>query len=836
MLLRRTTCLCLLLLLFSSVLSQVKTIQAVKTDHPPLIDGILDDAVWKDLPVASGFIQNFPSYGAAASQRTEVKITYDNFAIYIGAHLYDDPSLIRRQITARDEEQLKDLDYFSVFLDTYHDLQNGFQFLVTSSNVQTDGRLIPNQSFNPGLRTDTRQEASQAADALEYSDKTWDAVWDSKVAIVADGWTVEMKIPYLSLRFSNRDMQTWGLQFLRVVRRNNEASFWNPVSPQVNGLVNQFGILDDLHNIKPPLRLSFSPYVSTGIRSTPEPGDFRKEGLISGGMDVKYGINESFTLDATLIPDFGQVISDNVVNNLTPYEVRFDEYRPFFTEGTEIFDKTGLFYSRRIGAIPSGYETIRDSALSDPNIEILKNPARTNLYNAIKLSGRTKHKLGIGVFNAISAPMYATIRNKTTDEQTRSRTEPFANYNIIVLDQALQGRSYVTFTNTNVIRNGAARDANVSGLDLSLYDKKNRYNLKAYGHYSKTMGDNSSAGYNTQLRFAKVSGAIRYRIENVIRSDEYDPTDLGYLQTNNQNVTTGSVSYNQLTPTRNFLSYTYTLQAQYLRLFRPDRYSGFIVQATGTWVFRNFWDVSLDMMYYPDQHDYFVTGTPFEKYARRPGYGAANLYGSTDSRKRLFVNYNFLISDFFNNPEKKYHVLEGGVRYRFSNKLTMEFTHRYETETDYIVSYHPMPSTGEPRIAFVDFKDVTSVLSGIYNFTPRINLTVRARHYWSHVPVKRIASLDDKGNPVFPPTFLSSVTENVNYFNTDAFLTWDFRYGSRLILGYKNWLGEDETVDGNLYTKYFSNLNQSLKLRYGNELTIRFIYFLDYNQLKNRTR
>ena len=112
--------------------------------------------------------------------------------------------------------------------------------------------------------------------------------------------------------------------------------------------------------MKPPLRLSFSPYVSTGIQKyTREQMAIRQNGLSSGGMDVKYGINESFTLDATLIPDFGQVVSDNVVNNLTPYEVKFEEYRPFFTEGTEIFNKAGLFYSRRVGAMPGGYYDIR---------------------------------------------------------------------------------------------------------------------------------------------------------------------------------------------------------------------------------------------------------------------------------------------------------------------------------------------------------------------------------------------------------------------------------------------------------------------------------------------
>lgn len=826
MLFLRLFCLALLLLECGSLFSQAKTLQAIKLSHgPPLIDGDLDEPAWENVPVAGEFIQNFPSFGLPASQKSEVKISYDNSAIYIGAYLYDDPALIRKQINARDEEQLKDLDYFSVFFDTYKDQQNGFQFLVTSSNVQTDARLSPNVVTGFG----------------EYGDKTWDAVWDSKVSIKNDGWVVEMKIPYISLRFAKNDVQDWGLQLLRSVRRNNETSFWNAVDPNVNGFVNQFGRLKNLVDIKPPLRLSFSPYLSTGVRSTPENGGSRPEWLRSGGMDVKYGINESFTLDATLIPDFGQVVSDNVVNNLTPYEIQFEEYRPFFTEGTEIFNKSGLFYSRRVGATPVGYDAINKMADDDPNIEIVKNPSRTQLYNGIKFSGRTPKKLGIGFFNALAAPMHAIIRDKTTGEQTKIQTEPLTNYNIFVLDQALKGRSSVTFTNTNVIRNGTNSDANVSGLDFSLYDKKNLYNIRGYGHYSKVVNTDLYDGYNTSLRLGKVSGKIQYYAQNTIRSSWYDPNDLGYQETANQNTNTGYIAYKQLTPTKNFLSYEYSLTAVYQRLYKPDRFNTLQLQARSFWYLKNFWDISLVAGFLPDQHDYFVL-IPDQheyfiaqklpgQYARRPQYGFLSLGGSTDSRKRLFFSYNFLLSEFLKNPEKEYYILEGGVRYRFSNQLTLELSHKYETETDYIISAGK-DNLDRPRIAFVDFKEVATVFSGIYNFTSRINLALRVRHYWSNVSIKRVAYLDDKGYPV--SVYSVTAEDNVNFFNADAFLTWDFRYGSRLILGYKNWLGKDQYVDGSRYKRYAPNLGQTFGLKHGNEATLRFIYFLDYNQFRKK--
>ena len=306
----------LFLLLISSLFlkAQHKTTIALKVVQGPKLDGLLDDQVWANAPVASDFILNQPAFGNPAAKKTSVKILYDNAAIYVGAQLYDDPSRVRRQLTARDEHDRADADHFAVFLDTYKDQQNGFQFLVTSRNVQSDARLSPLVNGDWG----------------NYGDKSWDAVWDSRVSFNKEGWSVEIRIPYSAIRFSKEKMQTWGIQFLRFDRIANETSFWNPVNPAVNGFVNQFGILDGLTELSPPLRLSFSPYVSGGYRSnTPnEKGKKQVEWLRSGGMDLKWGINESFTLDATLIPDFGQVISDNKINNLTPLIFSFRKTDP----------------------------------------------------------------------------------------------------------------------------------------------------------------------------------------------------------------------------------------------------------------------------------------------------------------------------------------------------------------------------------------------------------------------------------------------------------------------------------------------------------------------------
>ncbi|MBI5857542.1 MAG: carbohydrate binding family 9 domain-containing protein [Sphingobacteriales bacterium] len=808
---------CLPLLLISvSLYSQPKSIQAVKTEQAPKIDGNLDDATWTTAAVLDGFIQNFPTYGLPVSQKTEVKILYDNSAIYVGAYLYDDPVQVRKQITARDDEGQKDVDFFSVFFDTYNDHQNGFQFLVTTANVQSDSKPGPGYDGVFG----------------NFGDKTWDAVWESSVKMQADGWSVEMKIPYSSLRFAKKEVQNWGLQLLRYNRRFSEFSFWNPVDPKVNGFVNQFGQLNELKNIQPPLRLSFSPYITTGFRSSPQTNGYLDEWLRNGGMDVKYGLNESFTLDATLIPDFGQVVSDNVINNLTPYEVKFTENRQFFTEGTELFNKAGLFYSKRVGATPSKYRSVKDFVANNSDWEIIKNPSVTQLYNGTKFSGRTKKKLGIGIFNALAAPMEAKLRNIITGKDSVIRTEEITNYNIFVLDQALKGRSYVTFTNTNVLRNGNGRDANVTAIDVALYNKRNSHSFKGTARYSKIWNANGYDGYNTTLSYGKVSGNWQYSFSGNIESKKYDPNDLGILTAPNEITYRGNLTYRIFKPTDKFITYSYTIGSRLQYLYKPYTFNRFDITANAFWVFRNFWDVNFKVQIIPGwERNYFALFTE-GKHLSYPVNYYFQVDGSTDSRKKLFVRYSgvYAVAPKYDN------TLTGtglGFRFRFSNKFSLDLQTNSAFEKNQLGYAFIREPNGDPIVGFRNNREFTSVLSGIYNFNSRLNLTLRARHYWNEVKYKSFHDVDAKGYLVARP-FIPDRDENFNIFNLDAFLTWDFRLGSKLIIGYKNWLGDEETVPFLNKNSYLHNLGEVFDLRHGNEITIRFIYFLDYNQLRKK--
>ena len=793
-----------------------RVLSVTKRNAAPKIDGLLNEDIWKDLPAADNFIINSPNFGVPSSFKTKVYVVYDDQAIYIGAYLYDDPAKVRKQLTARDGESRQDVDYFSVFLDTYNDDQNGFQFLVTSQNVQSDGRLIPNRGSGSS------------------GDYSWDAVWESKVSFQSDGWIVEMKIPFFSIRFAQKDYQDWGVNFQRYVRRENENAYWNPVNPNENGFVNQFGLLKGFEKLTPPLRLSVLPYVTTGYRNIPTSSGNQQSWLRNGGLDLKYGVNESFTLDMTLVPDFGQVISDNVINNLSPFEVQFQENRPFFTEGTEIFNKSGLFYSRRVGATPSGYFSINNLASSD-SIRLVSNPGVVQLLNATKFSGRNQNKTAIGIFNAVGAAMFAEIENTNTKTVQRIQTEPLTNYNMIVVDQALKGRSSFTFTNANVWREGGRRNSNVAGGDLVLFDKKNRYSMQAQFNYSRITGTNNYDGYKNLIRFAKVSGKWQFSLLNNIESDRYDPNDLGILMAPNEFTTVARISYNQFTPIKKFNAYSYGGGVRIERLYKPFVFTNIKYDLFGFWFFKNFWDLTVSVETQPLwQKDYFELRTP-GRFMRRVPWAFAFLNGSTDSRKKLFARIRWGFGETVDVKKDAYWLIQPGVRYRFNDHLSLDADLRQNFDNGQFGYAFIRETNGDPIMGRRKNKDVTLLLTGIYNFTPRMNITLRARHYWNRVTYQEFYNID-QGGWWIKRAFIPGQDQNVNLWNMDVFFTWDFNYGSRFIVGWKNWLANEEPIDGNRYRNYTANAYRMLLSPHGNELTTRLIFFIDYNSIRKKKK
>ena len=305
-----------------------KTLEAKRTNQPITIDGVLDETAWQsDAAKATDFVEFRPHQGKMWEQgdHTEAYLMYDDDGIYFAGHCYEkDLNNITKELAGRDGFGAN--DYIGLILDTYYDKLNGFEYFVTPLNEQWDAKMT--QSDDNG------------------EDFSWNAVWKSQVKLHDKGWTFEVFIPYSAIRFGKKDIQTWGLNITRRRRKTEQQNCWNPIDRNVNGFLTQEGKWEGLKNIKPPVRLQLYPYFSYYQNHFPQQDAKLSNwsSQIAGGLDLKMGLSQAFTLDATLIPDFGQVQSDNRVLNLTPFEVRFNENRQFFTEGNELFSIVIIFF------------------------------------------------------------------------------------------------------------------------------------------------------------------------------------------------------------------------------------------------------------------------------------------------------------------------------------------------------------------------------------------------------------------------------------------------------------------------------------------------------------
>ena len=533
-----------------------KTVVALPVSVSPKIDGILDEEAWSKAPVAGEFIQRKPFNGKPTAFRTEVRFLYDNSGLYVGAMMYDPlPDSILTQLGLRDSQGLNS-DYFMLILSPFNDGINAFCFMVYASDVQVDFKIPGGSSYVEG-------------------DMSWDAVWLSKARKNDQGWVVEMKIPYSAIRFPKTTVQHWGINCQRDIRRYREAGSWNFVDSKIDGYVNQGGLLEGIKDIRPPLRLSLSPYVSGYMQKNP--GDPQWQFTYNYGADLKYGINESFTLDMTLIPDFGQVPSDDKIYNFSPFEIQYNEKRQFFTEGTELFNKTGIFYSRRIGGQPKGMNTVSDSLFDRE--KVLENPTQTRLLNATKVSGRTSHGLGIGIFNAISGNTWAKVQDTITGNVRRILTQGFTNYNMIVLDQALKNNSYFDFVNTNYHMNDNGYTANVTGIAFKIANKNYTYAFMGDAFISQKYYTHSSSdlGYHYNLAFGKLKGNFLFTYNQLLETDRYDPNDMGFNDRNNKFINVLVLNYNLYEPFGKFLDATNRLQFAYNCLYDEFKYSSFVI-------------------------------------------------------------------------------------------------------------------------------------------------------------------------------------------------------------------------------------------------------------------
>ena len=391
----------------------VPTIRASRREGAVVLDGKLNEEAWQKAQPASDFTQSYPNPGQPAKERTEVRVLYDDAALYVGVKMFDSrPDSIAAQLARRDISGIYS-DWVHVIVDSYHDRRTAFRFTVNPRGVQKDV-----YTSNDG-----------------NEDLNWDAVWEAETSIDAEGWVAEYRIPFSQLRFGSAagKERMWGFQIMRDVARRNERTSFSPWTPQDPGFVSRFGDLVGLIDISDPSRLEVQPYLSGQM--TRAPGDSRdpfyeKTEMKPGvGADVRWGIPGGLTLTATVNPDFGQVEVDPSIVNLSAFETFLPEKRPFFLEGSDVFSfgqvrryndygSHTFLYSRRIGRRPQrfigGQGVVTDV------------PEQTTIAGAAKLTGK-KGPWTVGILDAVT-PEEKGRRYTTADGETELPVEPLSNY------------------------------------------------------------------------------------------------------------------------------------------------------------------------------------------------------------------------------------------------------------------------------------------------------------------------------------------------------------------------------------------------------------------------
>ena len=491
---------------------------AQRAATPPVIDGKDNDEVWRLAPVIKDFRQFQPTEDANPSLATEARVAYDDHNFYVFVRAFDShPDSIKKLLARRDVRIC--CDQIKIVIDSYHDRRTGFEFAVNPGGVKRDYAMYG----------DDQQE-----------DDAWDGVWEVATQIDSLGWTAEFRIPLSQLRYAHAPSNTFGFAIWRDIdRHGGERVGWPLYRVSRRGFVSQLGDVVGLNGLPAPRRLEIAPYAVA--KNLPAPG-FERDQKFDGGADIKYGITSNITVDATVNPDFGQVEADPSVVNLTSFETFYQERRPFFVEGTGIFNFSvncnivncngeGLFYSRRIGHDP------------------------TRILGAAKITGRLPGGLTIGAVDGI------------TQRATQSgvTVEPFTNYGVLRLSQDYRnGQSGIGFMGTAVNRNmdpataGFLRNqAYVGAVDFRHRFHGGAYEVSGSLDYSTVYGsaaaiartqrnsthnyqrpdDNvafdstrtSLSGHAEELLLTRRNGFIQFQTSYMRRSPGFEINDLGIL-------------------------------------------------------------------------------------------------------------------------------------------------------------------------------------------------------------------------------------------------------------------------------------------------------------------
>ncbi|UCC25679.1 MAG: carbohydrate binding family 9 domain-containing protein [Gemmatimonadales bacterium] len=783
--------------------------RAVRATGEIAVDGVLDEAAWSAAPIIDRFVQVDPEEGQPASERTEARILYDDEALYIGVRLHDRQPVQSR--LGRRDMALLDSDWLGVVIDSYHDHRTGFTFDVNPAGVQRDAVKSVN------------------AEGRESDDNSWDAVWDVATTVDEGGWTAEYRIPFSQIRFSQEREQTWGILLERMIGRRAEYSTTTYVPKIERGGIPSFGHLLGVSDIEQGNRLELLPYVvARNERIDPGVNPFREdsESFGSAGLDLRWRATSTLTLNATLNPDFGQVEVDPAVVNLGVYETFFEEKRPFFVEGSEIFDfgrnTSGgqMFYSRRVGRAPQ---------LAPPGPADA--PEGTTILGAGKFTGKTSNGWSLGLIEAVTQEEKARFMDPATGAEQDFTVEPMANYLVARGRRDLrQGLSALGFMLTAVNRrlSSPASEAWLrSGAYSGGLDFRHEFGDRAWlfqgsaawshirgspealvrvqtagnhffqrpdaSHLDVETDVTSMTGHSVGLSLTRQAGEHwRGEVAVAETSPGYEVNDLGFQIRTDRRDLQANLSWVQTRPGAFFRNYSIALDNRLEHNFDWERIQA--VTALG-FSFRtlDFWNVEVGVSRsHRAQDDRSTRGGPLME---RPATTGTTLHLGTDSRRALAFGL------LFNGTRDAYDGWSagGGLRISFRsdrwNVTTGPAVFRGLTQAQYVAT---IPNEANASTYGADYifaplerTEVSFTTRLNVTFTPRLSLETYVQPYIASGDYKAPAQLVQPGSYDFAPR-LDLVESgafdpdfNLRSLRGNAVLRWEWRPGSTLYLAWQ---------------------------------------------------
>ncbi len=729
----------------------------VVTPRPPHIDGKLDDAAWENAASASDFVQKDPVEKTAPTETTVVYLAYDSENLYVAMRAFDsEPDKIIGRLGRRDAFNDSDWLWFSV--DSRYDHQTGFGFAVNPAGVKVD--MVHYDDV--------------------HDDLTWDGVWDSGTSIDDSGWSAEFRIPLSMLRFSQDDVQTWGIQFGRTIFRKRENDWWVLRPRGASGYVSRFGILRGLRGLQAPRKLEILPYTVSRADVMRANGVNENKYRTDIGLDLKYGITAASTIEATINPDFGQVEADPAVLNLTVYETFFPERRPFFIEGANFF-KTPflLFHSRRIGRAPGRFEL----AAGDQEIE---RPDMTTIGGAAKWLGKSPGGLAYGALTAFTAREYATVSDISGVRQLRL-IEPASGHGVLRLTKDFGGgNSYFGGIATAVRRGSGDDDAYTGGVDWKWFIKKNIYQLsgQVIGSHLR-IANNGTNGWGAQWDFRKRGGRhFQWNFTGTALDEKLNFNDLGFMRRNNHLQLDGRVAYLLPDPNNVTRSAEFALELSRASRFTDGLELGGTISLVANLQFLNYYWLSLSADFNKEVFDDLDTrdGPPILK----PRSSSQSVWIGSDSRKAL----NYSLSGYYASSAagNRWHIINMVLNAKISDNFLFSLQPGYSFSKNVAQWVDNIDDDGDGAIDHYLYGTLRTKLIDLTtraDFTFHPNLSVQF-YMQPFIAVGAYENFKELARPKsfdFQP-YAYTLNHDFNFksLNSNLVLRWEYRPGSTIFL------------------------------------------------------